>query len=126
LQSLENDLLKFLIFFFFLLLLSTFFTKYIIVIIFPLEYQESYKMLNILLPLLPFIAATTFFLNIIKGFDRFDLALYVRVLGTLLFFTSIYIFYFLGFKATSIVYSLDISFFGMFLLAYYFKKRVML
>jgi len=122
----EKKLYFALLLFFALLLLSTLFTKYIIGFIFPLEYQESYKMLNILLPMLPFIAATTFYLNIIKGFDRFDLALYVRFFGTLLFFSSIMLFYLLNFDASSIVYSLDISFFGMFLLAYIFKKRVLI
>ena len=122
----EKKLSWYLLLFFLLLLASTSISKYIIGFIFPLEYQESYKMLNTLLPMLPFIAATTFYLNIIKGFDRFDLALYVRFFGTLLFFSSIMLFYLLNFDASSIVYSLDISFFGMFLLAYIFKKRVLI
>ncbi len=122
----EKKLSWYLLLFFFMLLASTFVSKYIIRFVFPLEYQESYKMLNILLPLLPFIASTTFSLSIIKGFNRFDLALYVRLFGTLLFFSSISLFYLLGFDASSIVYSLDISFFGMFLLAYIFKKRVLI
>jgi len=121
----EKILLKYLFIFFILLILGTFLTKSVIGFIFPIEYRESYKMLNILLPLLPFIAYTTFAINIIKGFDRFDLALYIRVLGTVLFFVSIYIFYILNMDATSIVYSLDMSFLGMFILSYYYKQRLL-
>jgi len=118
-------LVKYLVVLFFLLFVSTFFTKFIIGLVFPKEYMQSYKMLNLLLPLLPFIAYTTFALNIIKGYDRFDLALYVRFFGSLMFFVSVYIFYILGFDAKSIVYSLDISFFVMFLLAYFYKRKVL-
>ena len=124
-KRVEKILFKYLFIFFIIMILGTFLTKFFIGLIFPVEYIMSYKMLNILLPFLPFIAYTTFAINIIKGFDRFDLALYVRVLGTVLFFLSIYIFYLLKMDATSIVYSLDISFLGMFLLSYFYKKRLL-
>ena len=124
-HRIDRKLIKYLILFLVLLLFGTFFTKYVIGMVFPKEYMQSYKMLNIMLPFLPFIAYTTFAINIIKAFDRFDFALYVRILGSLLFFVFIYLFYLLNFDAKSIVYSLDISFFGMFLLAYYFKKRLL-
>jgi O-antigen/teichoic acid export membrane protein len=122
----EKKLVKYLFIFFIFLLFGTFLTKFIITLVFPKEYQESYIMLNILLPFLPFIAYTTFALNIIKGFNRFDLALYVRVLGTILFFISISIFYTLKMDAKSVVYSLDISFITMFLMALYFRRKVLL
>ncbi len=121
----DSKIHKYLGIFFILTLFSTLFTEWGITLIFPSDYNQSYKMLNILLPLLPFIAYTSFAINIIKGFDYFDLALMVRIGGSIIFFVSIYLFYLFGFDATSIVYSLDLSFFGMFLHAYYYKKRLL-
>jgi O-antigen/teichoic acid export membrane protein len=100
------------------------FSKLLIGIIFPETYKESYLALNIMLPMLPFIIYTSFSINILKGFNYFVLALYVRLVGTVLFVGSIYIFYYFGVNSISIVYSLDISFVGMFLLAYIYKNRL--
>jgi len=124
-KRLDIKLHKYLGLFFILILFATFFTKWGIGLIFPLDYVESYKMLNILLPMLPFITYTSFAINIIKGFDHFDLALIVRIGGSLVFFLSIYLFYLFGFDANAIVYALDLSFFGMFLHSYYYKKRLL-
>lgn len=124
-ERLESKLFKYLIFFFFLLLLSTLFTKWAIGLVFPDDYISSYKMLNIMLPTLPFIAYTSFAINIIKAFNRFDLALYVRVLGTVIFFLSVYIFYLFDFDSKTVIYALDISFLSMFLLSFYYKKKLL-
>ena len=121
----EKILQKYLLLFFIVLLIGTFFTKYAITLVFPAEYSQSYMMLNTLLPLLPLLAYTTFAINIVKSFDRFDLALVIRFTGALLFFISIYIFYFLGYSAKSIVWSLDISFIAMFLLSVFYKKKLL-
>ncbi len=121
----EKILQKYLLLFFIVLLIGTFFTKYAITLVFPAEYSQSYVMLNTLLPLLPLLAYTTFAINIVKSFDRFDLALVIRFTGALLFFISIYIFYFLGYSAKSIVWSLDISFIAMFLLSVFYKKKLL-
>jgi len=102
-----------------------FFTKWVITLIFPEEYKNSYIMLNMMLPMLPFIVYTSFSINIIKSFNRFDIALYIRMIGSLLFFISIIILYFLDIDAMSIVYGLDISFLGMFGLSYFYKTRLL-
>lgn len=122
----EQKFKRYLIVFFILIILGSFFTKFIIAMVFPKEYIGGYFYLNLMLPLLPFIAYTTFALNIIKGFDRFDLALYVRLLGSVVFFISVFIFYLLGFEASCVVYSLDMSFLAMFILVFYYKKRLLL
>lgn len=124
LERIEKKFIKYLVIFFVLLLILTFFTKFIISLIFPPIYQDSYKMLNLMLPFLPFIAYTTFALNFLRGSNRFDLALIVRITGSLVFFVSIYIFYLLGFKADIIVISFDLAFLSMAVLAYYFKRRI--
>ena len=121
----EKKLQKYLLLFIAILSIGTLFTKYVIAFVFPSDYVQSYKMLNTLLPFLPFLAYTTFAINIIKAFDRFDLALYVRLVGAILFFVSIYIFYLLKFNASCVVYSLDLSFIGMFLLSYFYKQRLL-
>ena len=121
----EKKLQKYLLLFIAILSIGTLFTKYVIAFVFPSDYVQSYKMLNTLLPFLPFLAYTTFTINIIKAFDRFDLALYVRLVGAILFFVSIYIFYLLKFNASCVVYSLDLSFIGMFLLSYFYKQRLL-
>jgi O-antigen/teichoic acid export membrane protein len=123
-KRLEKKLFYYLVALFVLLIIATFLTPFAIGLIFPVQYHGSYAMLNLLLPTLPFIAYTTFALNILKGFNRFDLALYVRIFGTFLFFSSIYLFYILGFDAKSLIYSLDISFLGMFALACYYRSRL--
>ena len=124
-KRIEKKLLVYLSLFIVILLVGTLFTKYIIAFVFPSSYAQSYVMLNILLPFLPLLAYTTFAINIIKAFDRFDLALYVRLFGAVLSFLSIYIFYLLKFDASSVVYSLDLSFIGMFLLSYYYKRGLL-
>ncbi len=124
-KQLDIKIQKYLGLFFIFTFILTLFTKRGIGLMFPSDYAQSYKMLNILLPILPFIAYTSFAINIIKGFDHFDLALYVRILGSVVFFGSTYLFYLFDFDATSIVYSLDLSFFAMFLHAYYYKQRLL-
>ena len=124
-KILDKNIHKYLGLFFILILFSTLFTQYGVSLIFPSDYNQSYKMLNILLPILPFIAYTSFAINIIKGFDHFELALMVRIGGSIVFFGSIYLLYLFGFDAKSIVYSLDLSFFAMFLHAYYYKQRLL-
>jgi len=122
----EKKLINYLILFFLLLLLSTLFTKYIISFVFPVAYAQSYIMLNWMLPFLPFIAYTTFALNIIKGANRFDLALIVRVAGSVLFFVVFYLFYKIGTDASkTLVLSLDSAFFVMFLCSLLFRRKVL-
>jgi O-antigen/teichoic acid export membrane protein len=123
-KNIDRQLKRYLIVFFGLLFLLMPFSKLLIGIIFPETYKESYLALNIMLPMLPFIIYTSFSINILKGFNYFVLALYVRLVGTVLFVGSIYIFYYFGVNSISIVYSLDISFVGMFLLAYIYKNRL--
>jgi O-antigen/teichoic acid export membrane protein len=123
-ERIEKKLIKYLIIFFFLLIISTFFTKYAIGLIFPISYEKSYKMLNLMLPFLPFIAYTTFALNIIKGTNRFDLALIVRIIGSVTFFIMFYIFYKLNFEeGKTLVFSLDSAFFIMFLSSTFYRKK---
>ena len=124
-KRIEKKLQKYLLLSIAILLMGTLFTKYVIAFVFPSDYAQSYVMLNVLLPFLPLLAYTTFAINIIKAFDRFDLALYVRLVGAILFFVSIYIFYLLQFDASCVVYSLDLSFIGMFLLSYFYKRRLL-
>ncbi|WP_456457104.1 oligosaccharide flippase family protein [Nitratifractor sp.] len=124
LKRLERVFLKYLLLFFILLLLATFFTKFVISLLFPIDYLQSYKMLNALLPFLPFIAYTTFTLNIIKGANRFDLALLVRIFGSVVFFCSVSLFYLLGYDASFVVLSLDIAFISMALLSFYYKRQI--
>jgi len=125
-KRIDKKLKQYLFFFMILLLLSMPFSSWVIGIVFPLEYKNSYLMLNSMLPMLPFIVYTSFSINIIKSFNRFDLALYIRIIGTILFFLSIYMFYFIGIDAMSIPYSLDISFLAMFALAFYYKRRLLI
>jgi len=121
----ENRLVKYLILMFIILSISTFFTKFAIAIVFPREYIPSYKMLNVILPSLPFVAYTTFALNIVKGFNMFDLALFIRVIGCLVFFVSFYIFYILKFSASCVVYSLDLAFISMAFMGFHYKRRLL-
>jgi len=125
-KRMEKKLIIYLILFFLVLLISTSFTKFLIGLVFPKEYINGAIMLNFLLPFLPFIAYTTFALNIIKAFNRFDLALIVRVLGSISFLVSFLVFYYL--KITSfktLIFSFDIAFFVMFLVSVYFRRRVL-
>jgi len=124
-KRMENRLVKYLILMFIILSISTFFTKFAIAIVFPREYIPSYKMLNVILPSLPFVAYTTFALNIIKGFNMFDLALFIRVIGCLVFFVSFYIFYILKFSASCVVYSLDLAFISMAFMGFHYKRRLL-
>ncbi len=119
---LEKKLLRYLLLFFVFLVVSTFFTKFAISLLYPKEYIDSYKMLNAMLPFLPFIAYTTFALNIIKGANRFDLALIVRVVGSAIFFVVVFLLYFFNFDASYIVVALDGAFVSMAFLSFYYKR----
>ncbi|BAF70362.1 lipopolysaccharide biosynthesis protein [Nitratiruptor sp. SB155-2] len=121
----DRKLIFYLSIFFLVIIVSLFLTPFIVKFIFPREYEKSYKMLNLLLPTLPFLAYTTFSLNILKGFNRFDLALRVRVFGFLLFLSVVALFYIMHFDAKSVIYSFIVSFLGMFLLALKYKKRLL-
>ncbi|SFV54999.1 hypothetical protein MNB_SM-7-640 [hydrothermal vent metagenome] len=124
-KRIEKKLILYLFLLFLILLGATFLTQPIISMIYPSDYASSYRMLNLMLPLLPFIAYTTFALNIIKGVDRFDMALIVRLFGSMTFFISFYLLYRLGIDAPKvIVLSLDSAFFVMFLLALFFRWRL--
>jgi hypothetical protein len=81
-------------------------------------------MLNLMLPFLPLIAYTTFSLNIIKGFNRFDLALYVRLLGSVIFFAIASGLYLLGFDAKAVIYSFDLTFLIMAVQSYIYRRRL--
>ncbi|MEO1927632.1 MAG: hypothetical protein ABGX26_02975 [Nautiliaceae bacterium] len=122
-RRIESKFLKYLVVFLIIILFSMFFTKYIISFVFPKEYKEAYIYVNVMLPFLPFIAYTTFALNILKGFNRFELSLYVRIIGSLSFFVGILLFY--SFGAKSIVYAMDFAFLTMALMAYYFKRKLL-
>jgi O-antigen/teichoic acid export membrane protein len=125
-KRIEKKLFKYLSIFFILLLLSTFLTKFVIKLVFPSSYQNSYKMLNFMLPSLPFIAYTTFALNILKGFNRFDLALIVRMTGSLTFFIIFYVLFKMNIMADkTLIFSLDSAFFVMFLVSFIFRLKVL-
>jgi len=124
-QRLEKKLFYYLGYFMLLLLLSLNFTEYVVAFVFPPEYAQSYKMLNAMLLFLPFIAYTTFTLNILKGFGRFDYALYVRMSGTVAFFLVSFLLYTQGFDATSIVYAFDSAFLVMAFLVFLYKRRLL-
>ena len=120
----DKKLKKYLFFFMAVIFISLPLTKYVISFVFPDEYKNSFTMLNMMLPMLPFIIYTSFSINILKSFNRFELVLYIRMIGTFLFFFSIILLHILNFDARNIIYSLDISFFSMFIFANYYKKKV--
>jgi len=122
----EKKLVVYLLVFAAVLFFSTLFTKPIIGLIYPDTYAYSYKMLNLMLPFLPFIAYTTFALNIIKGADRFDLAMYVRMAGSIFFFLTFFFLYKLSVDPKmTLVLSLDVAFLSMFLFSIYFRLKVL-
>jgi len=104
---------------------ATFLTRPVIELVFPQEYAGSYRYLNVLLPFLVFLAYTTFALNILKGFNRFDLALYVRMSGCGMFFVALGTMYITGFGAEAVLYAMDTAFVCMALLAFYLKRRLL-
>ncbi len=124
-KSLERKIFRYLGVFFVFLLGATFFTKFAISLVFPPTYVQSYKMLNAMLPFLPFIAYTTFALNIIKGANRFAWALIVRVIGSVVFFITISLLYLLDFDARYIVVALDAAFVSMAGVSLYFRRRLL-
>jgi len=123
-KHLERKLLKYLTVFFVVLVIGTFFTKFVISFVFPETYWKSYKMLNMMLPFLPFIAYTTFALNIIKGANRFGLALLVRICGSIVFFMAVFLLYLLDYGAVYIVVALNLAFVSMAGLSFYYKRQI--
>jgi len=122
----ERKLVKHLIVFLLVILALMCFTKYAVELLFPSSYRESYRMLNLMLPTLPIVAYTTFALNILKGFNKFNLALIVRLLGSITFPIVFFLLYSLNVSpGKNIVLSLDSSFIAMFVASVIFRMRIM-
>jgi O-antigen/teichoic acid export membrane protein len=98
-------------------------SEYVIRLIFPIEYLESYKMLNILIIALPFVMYTNFSESILKAESSYIINLIIRLSGLLCFAISFYIFEIMAVKFASI-YSFLIGILTIYIASLYFEKKI--
>jgi len=98
-------------------------SKLVISYIFPLEYIDSYKMINILIVALPFVMYQNFSESVIKAVGNYKINLIIKVSGVLFFMISYFILKYFDIKLASI-YSFVLGMFGIFFISLYYEFKI--
>lgn len=107
-----------------LIAISWNFSMDFVLFLFPNEYLNSYKFLNIMTLSVPFVIYTSVLFSLIKSHEHFIGAFFIRFIGVIFFILSIIILHSLEYDEISIAYAIVISSFTMFLSAYVYEKRI--
>ena len=91
--------------------------------VFPIEYIDSYKMLNILILSLPFVMYQNFSESIIKAMGNYKINFIIKLSGILLFIISYIIMSTFKIELSSI-YSFVIGMLSIFLISLYFEINI--
>jgi O-antigen/teichoic acid export membrane protein len=93
--------------------------------IFPIEYVESYRMINILIVSLPFVMYQNFSESVIKAHDKYIILFLIKSIGVIIFIISYFIIVNVyGFQHPSI-YSFIFGLLGIFFISLYFERRLL-
>jgi len=98
-------------------------SKVVISYIFPIEYMDSYKMLNILIIALPFVMYQNFSESIIKAVGDYKINLIIKSSGIIVYIFSYIILETFQINLSS-VYSFVIGMLGIFLLSLYYENKI--
>jgi O-antigen/teichoic acid export membrane protein len=107
-----------------LIILCWIFSQKFISYLFPEDYANSYKYLNILVISLPFVIFTSVFFALIKSQEHFIATFVIRFIGLILFIMPLLIFYFFNFKEISVAYSILISSIVMFISSFIYERKI--
>jgi len=92
--------------------------------LFPLEYKDSYKILNILIVALPFVMYTNFSRSVIKSVGEYKLSLFIYLSGIVLFFIS-YIELYMFDIAFASIFAFVFAMIEIFLLSLFYERRIL-
>jgi len=124
LSSIHGKFVKLLLLFgFLLIILCWLLSKLVISFMFPLEYIDSYKMINILIIALPFVMYQNFSESVIKAVGDYKTNLIIKISGILFFTVSYFILEWLSVDFASI-YSFVIGMFGIFAISLYYELKI--
>lgn len=124
---LKKKFIKLLVPFSLLLILGCWFSsKYIIALMFPDIYIDSYKMLNILIVGLPFVMYTNFSSSLIKATGSYKILIMIDIAALFVFTLAFLAFYFLFMLKFASLYAFVFSMIFIFVVTYYHEKKVFL
>lgn len=124
LNSIRIKFIKLLLLFGMIVILSCWTLSQVVIgYIFPIEYIESYKMINILIIALPFVMYQNFSESIIKGIGSYKINFIIKLFGIAMFIFSYIILNYLELELSSI-YSFIIGMISIFLLSLYFEIKI--
>ena len=124
LSTVRNKFIKLLVLFGFVIVVSCWLLSELVIgYIFPLEYLESYKMINILIVALPFVMYQNFSESVIKAVGGYKINLIIKLSGILFFIITYLILDYLNIELASI-YAFVFGMFGIFLLSLYFEIKI--
>jgi O-antigen/teichoic acid export membrane protein len=122
LLNIRKKFIKLLMLFgFFAIALCWLFSKQFVLLLFPMEYGNSYIMLNILIVSLPFILYQNFSESIIKSQGLYTRSLLIKGFGVMSFIGSYLVLTHLAIELASI-YALMMGFFGVFVSSLGFER----
>jgi O-antigen/teichoic acid export membrane protein len=99
-------------------------SKLIIGYLFPIEYLDSYKMINILIVALPFVMYQNFSESIIKAVGNYKINFIIKSSG-IISFIFVYILFNLYFKIDlASIYAFVFGMISIFLLSFYFEMKI--
>jgi len=98
-------------------------SKLVISYIFPLEYIDSYKMINILIVALPFVMYQNFSESVIKAVGNYKANLIIK-LGGVLFFVVLYRILDLFEIEFASMYAFVVGMFGIFTISLYYEFKI--
>jgi O-antigen/teichoic acid export membrane protein len=103
---------------------SLFLSKLLIGYLFPLEYIQSYKMLNILIVILPFVMYQNFSESIIKAVGDYKTNFIIKFSGIVVYIIAYTILKFVLGIALASIYSFVAGLFAIFLFSLYFELKI--
>jgi len=99
-------------------------SKIVIAYLFPIEYLNSYKMLNILIVALPFVMYQNFSESIIKAVGDYKTNFIIKSSGIILFILSYMIFEFYFQIDLASIYAFMFGMIGIFFLSLYYEIKI--
>ena len=125
LENIRKKFIKFLILFgIVVIIMCWLLSKYVISYLFPIEYIESYKMINILIVILPFVMYQNFSESVIKAIGDYKLNLIIKSTGIISFIISFGILNYYFKLNNSAIYSFGIGMLFIFLVSLYSERKI--
>ena len=124
LDNIRSKFIKLLLLFGTILVVSCWLlSKLVISYIFPLEYIDSYKMINILIVALPFVMYQNFSESVIKAVGNYKTNLIIKFAGVL-FFVVLYLILDLFEIEFASIYAFVVGMFGIFIISLYYEFKI--